>query len=474
MGKKEPTVSWQVLLDDAHWDQKAAAPTPPDESVRPRRRWRIPRRWLILGALFLAAVLVTVGLLLWQRAQRGLALMEEEIAAAVRLESTAQIQRSPRLAAALLDPAADGEWRGRMVDDLLADRSVPPAAAVEQVELVEGVALVRLSIIDPDQPLPSRVIRFYRDAPSGWLRTAPVASFWGAAEEWQGSHFIFRYRQRDREAVLLAAPQVEIVYQQLRGKLGLPLLPTYKTVVVQPDDRPLSFDFPSGELRQPSPHLLNLPDTISHENALFRSLIFYQINELVRESFDRYGYGRAWMWSNLTESALRNWLQMESGVVEVDLRLLFPWLLGQEVQGGQGFPDGVAEECQLMETLGVRVLLLACGSDIQNAQPGDLSALGLSRLVTTYDFDFSQDANAGNSPSGSLWRTESRQEIIAATTLYLYAVETYGIARFPPLLEALGDYRGWYEALPAAYGIPPEAFEVGWRVWLSRRFGTGE
>lgn len=116
--------------------------------------------------------------------------------------------------------------------------------------------------------------------------------------------------------MLLAAPQVESVYQQLRGKLGLPLLPTYKTVVVQPDDRPLSFDFPSGELRQPSPHLLNLPDTISHENALFRSLIFYQINELVRESFDRYGYGRAWMWSNLTESALRNWLQMESGVVE--------------------------------------------------------------------------------------------------------------------------------------------------------------
>ena len=249
--------------------------------------------------------------------------------------------------------------------------------------------------------------------------------------------------------MLLAAPQVESVYQQLRGKLGLPLLPTYKTVVVLPDDRPLSFDFPSGELRQPSPHLLNLPDTISHENALFRSLIFYQINELVRESFDRYGYGRAWMWSNLTESALRNWLQMESGVVEIDGQLLFPWLLGGEAAEG-GFPTGVAEECQLMETLGVQVLLLTCKSDIQNAQPRDLSALGLSRLVTTYDFDFSQDANAGNSPSGSLWRTESRQEIVAATTLYLYAVETYGIERFPPLLEALGDYRGWYEALPAA------------------------
>lgn len=95
MAKKEPTVSWQVLLDDAHWDQKAAAPTPPDENVRPRRRWRIPRRWLILGALFLAVVLVTAGLLLWQRAQRGLALMEEEIEKAVTLESTAQTQRSP-------------------------------------------------------------------------------------------------------------------------------------------------------------------------------------------------------------------------------------------------------------------------------------------------------------------------------------------------------------------------------------------
>jgi len=473
VAKKEPTVSWQVLLDDAHWDQKAATPTLPDEHADQRRRWRIPRRWLILGALFLAVALVTAGLLLWQRAQRGLALVEEEIAAAVRLESTAQTQRSPRLAAALLDPASDGAWRGRIVENLLADRSAPPLVAVEEVELAESVARVQLSFTDPDLPLPSREVRFYRDAPGGWLRTAPVASFWGAAEEWQGSHFIFRYRERDRNAVLLAAPQVESVYLHLRRSLGLPLLPTPQTVVVQPDDRPLAFDLPSGELRQPSPHLLNLPITVSHEDALFRSLIFYLINELVRESFDRYGYGRAWMWSNLTESALRNWLQLESGAVRIESEQLFPWLLGGQAGPDGGLPAGVAEECQLMQTLGVQVLLLACRSDIQNVQPRDLSALGLSLLVTTYDFDFSQDSNAGNSPSGPLWRAESRQEIVAATTLYLYAVETYGIERFPPLLEALGDHRGWYEALPAAYGIPPEAFEVGWRVWLSRRFGVG-
>jgi len=473
VAKEEPTVSWQVLLDDAHWEQKAAVPIPPDESADQRRPWRIPRRWLIVGTLFLAVILVTAGLLLWQRAQRGLALMEEEIGAAVRLESTAQTQHSPRLAVALLDPAADGAWRGRMVDDLLADRSAPPVAAVDRVELVEGVALVQLSLTDPDLPLPSRVVRFYRDAPSGWLRTAPVASFWGAAEEWRGSHFIFRYRQRDREAVLLAAPRVESVYLHLRRSLGLPLLPTQQTVVVQPDDRPLAFDLPAGELRQPSPHLLNLPITVSHEEALFRSLVFYLINELVRESFDRYGYGTAWMWSNLTEGALRNWLRLEGGVVKIDGQFIFPWLLGgQGVE--RGFPTGVAEECQLMETLGVQVLLLACWSDIQNAQPKDLSALGLSLLVTTYDFDFSQDANASNSPSGLLWRTETRQEVVAATTLYLYAVETYGIERFPLLLEALGDHRGLYEALPAAYGVPAEAFEVGWRVWLARRFGVGE
>lgn len=473
MAKKEPTVSWQVLLDDAHWDQETSGPTPTDEKTSPRPAWKIPRRWLILAVLLLAVTAAAGGFLLWEKAQRGLALIEDEIEKVVLLEFTAQAEGNALFARALLDPAADEEWRELVVTNLLTEHSAPPAVVVEKVEMAEGIALVQLSIVDPDLPLPSQQVRFYRDAPGGWLRTAPLPAFWGEAEEWTGEHFIFRYRQRDRDAVLAAAPQVENVYLALRRSLGLPQLPVHKTVIVQPDDRPLAFDLPSGELRQPSPHLLNLPTTVSHQDALFRSLTFYLINDLVRESFDRYGYGRAWMWSNLTESALRNWLQLESGVVQTEEELLFPWLLDGQAGPDDGLPVGVAEECQLAETLDVRVLLLACASDVQPVPPDNLSVLTISRLTTTYDFDFNQDAHAGNSPSGPMWRVESRQEIVAVTAIFLYAVETYGMEGFSALLEALGDHRGMYEALPAAYGVPAEAFEVGWRVWLTKRFGVG-
>ncbi|MBI3959758.1 MAG: hypothetical protein HY328_13190, partial [Chloroflexi bacterium] len=441
MAEKEPTVSWQVLLDDAHWEQEAKAPLAQTDITPPRRRWVFPRRWLVLGALLLAVIVLVGGLLLWQRAQNGLALVEQEIEKAALLEATAQSQQNPRLAAALLDPATAPEWRDGIVERLVADQSAPPVPAVGRLELAEGVALVHLSLNDPDLPLPSRVVRFYRDDDAGWRRTSPVASFWGAAETWEGEHFLFRFYQRDRMAALAAGPQVEAAYIRLRQHLGLPLLPTRQVVIIRPDDRPLEFDFPSGELRQPSPHLLVLPVGVSDESALFRSLIIYLINGLVRESFDRYAYGPSWMWSNLTESGLRNWLLLKSGVLDIDQRVLIAWLLDQEAQAERRLPVGLAEECQLMDGLDVRVLLLACTPDMHASLPRRSSALRLSRLTTTYEFDFTRDANASSNPSGSMWRTETRREIVATTTLFLYAAQAYGVERFSALLEALGDHR---------------------------------
>lgn len=472
MAKKEPTVSWQVLLDENQWERDARAPAAPGETTEPRRRLLLPRRWWLVGALILVSGLVIGGLFLWQRAQQGLADMEVEIEKVALLEANAQSQKNPLLAAALLDSAAAPEWRERIVEQSIADGSAPPVPAVESLEWVDGVALVHLTITDPDLPQPSRAVRFYRENGAGWLRTAPVASFWGAAEAWEGEYFSFRFYQRDRETVLAAAPQVETAYLALRRDLGLPLLPIRRIVVVRPDDRPVEFDFPTGELRHPSPQLLNLPAGISDESALFRSLTLYLINELVRESFDRYAYGEAWMWSNLTESALRNWLQVESGVIETDQAQLFPWLLDAEAQAERILLPGVGEECQLMDGLGVRMLLLSCTPDLHAALPRRFSTTSLSRLTTTYEFDFTQDASTSNTPSGPLWRMETRREIVLGTTILLYAVDTYGLERFPALLEALGDYRSWTEVLPAAYGVTAEEFEAGWRSWLAEEFGV--
>ena len=304
--------------------------------------------------------------------------MQQEIEKTALLEANAQSQHNPRLAAALLDPAADPEWRERIVAQLMADHSAPPASAVESLEWADGVALVHLSSTDSDLPLPSRFVRFYRESAAGWLSTSPVASFWGAAETWEGEHFFFGFYQRDRAAVLAAAPRVEVVYVELRQDLGLPILPTRRRVLVRADDRPLEFDFPSGKLRLPSPQLLNLPAGISDESALFCSLTLYLINDLVRESFDRYAYGQAWMWSNLTESGLRNWLQLESGILDVSLAALLPWLLEVDPQAERELPAGGAEQCQLMNGLDMRMLLLPCTPGIQSSRPNRSSVLDLS------------------------------------------------------------------------------------------------
>jgi len=481
VAKKEPTVSWQVLLDDAHWEQEAAAPTTQSESARPRIRWVPQRRWVVLGALLLAVAIGAAGVFFWQRAQNGLAAMQQEIQDAVVLGESPQARQNPFLAAALLDPKADPAWRAAIVDGLIQDISLAPVATVQRVELAEGSALAHLLITDPDFPLPSRVVRFYRDDGAGWLRTTPVSSFWGPAETWEGEHFLFRYYQRDRAAVLAAGPRMEAVYLQMRRELGLAILPVRRVVVVDPDDQPPTFDpstgsghrFPTGELRHPSPFLLPLPVGIAEESALYRSLIAYLVGELVRESFDRYAYGEAWMWSNLTESALRNWLLLKNGAVEMDLRILIPWLLDGEAQMARQLPDGLAAECQLLDGLAMQVLLLSCTPDIHASLPSRFPVTRLSRLITTYDFDFTRDASASTNPSGPMWRTETRREIVVATTVFLYAAETYGVERLPALLEALGDYRSWLEILPAAYGVTAEEFEEGWRQWLAQEFGVG-
>lgn len=473
MAEKEPTVSWQVLLDDAHWDRDDAPPLPSQSELPPVRRIFTRRRVLIGFSALLVVALVT-GLLLWQRAQSGLALIEEEIEQAVALEATAQSQGSRLLAAALLDPAADEAWRTRIVDSLLEDASVPAVAQVNAIELADGIAEVHLTLTDPDLPLPAQTVRYYRDSSAGWLRTQPAAALWGAEDLWEGEHFVFRFHARDRAAVLAAAPRVEEVYIQLRQDVGLPILPTRKTVIVLPDDLPLEFDFPSQELRLPSPWLLPLPESLSHQDALVRSIIIHLINDLVRESFDKYAYGESWMWSNIVESSLRNWFLVKGDVLEIPPQTLLPWLLDKEAQLERRLPAGLVEECQRLDSLGVRARLLACVPDANDSFIARPASYHLYRLTTTYDFDFTQDASAASTPSDPMWRSESRREIVAGTTILLYAEETYGIERFPGFLKALGVHRGWTGVLPDAYGVSVEEFEAGWRRYLSETYGVEE
>jgi|GEM_PF-3336468 len=71
MAKKEPTLSWQVLLDDAQWEKDAPAPITESRQNRSRRWSPIPRRWLILAGFVLVVAIASAGFLLWQRAQNG-------------------------------------------------------------------------------------------------------------------------------------------------------------------------------------------------------------------------------------------------------------------------------------------------------------------------------------------------------------------------------------------------------------------
>ncbi|RME53187.1 MAG: hypothetical protein D6790_17915, partial [Caldilineae bacterium] len=342
---------------------------------------------------------------------------------------------------------------------------VPSQAQVLQVDVQDDRALVLLRFTAPDRPTPWQAARVYRQTAEGWLHTQPTLDFWGDRQTLETGPFTFHYYGRDAAAVQGAAGLLEEEYTRLRAVLGLPAVAEVHQVAVEPTAWQRAFDYPQAALVLPSPLTTPRPEDVTPAQLLAQAALLYYITELTSEAFDRYGYGDYWIWSNLTETGLRNWLILESNIaLQTEERDLLAWLRKGLAQG-QPPPDAFLRDCQLLQGLDVELLIYPCDGVAQAAFRGPPVAR-LSALYTVYEYDNTRDASLADISSGPRWRRETNQELLAMITIYAYVFATYGPARFPHLLAALGQEQRWDGVVSAALDLEAAAFQARWQAWL--------
>ena len=168
-----------------------------------------------------------------------------------------------------------------------SDPTVPaPQIKVHDITLRSGIAMVEVTVTEPDRHS-YREVRFYRADPNdGWLRTAPDAGFWGPEQTIETDHFRLLFHRKDAPTVLRAAPKLDAIYEQLRQDVGLPPDERKLTVVVNPVSVYQMPDlyFTGDRLVVHSPYLLQVPVDVSDEAVLIKSIVNPLVSRLLGEA----------------------------------------------------------------------------------------------------------------------------------------------------------------------------------------------
>ena len=62
--------------------------------------------------------------------------------------------------------------------------------------------------------------------------------------------------------------------------------------------------------------------------------------------------------------------------------------------------------------------------------------------------------------------------ILVASTVVEYAVQTYGPATIPILLDGLTRYDSWQTLIPAVYGVSATQFERAWLTYVQTHYSA--
>ena len=315
---KQVEVVWAVLLDDAEWENRRADRAPFEG--KPMASGRVLSRRLI-RSVFLASflLLLVATLLLWQRAQAGLAETEAELSAVVALEGIAYTSGNARLIQTVLDPAADGEWRQRLLwVAVKPNAGREESYTIERMDLLGEWALVRLEMVRADLPLAYRETRFYRDGASGWRHTAPVAAFWGDSESLESKHFVFHFGSQDRLAVAEVADQLDGVWARLLTDFGLDEEVGDDKIVVEivvGDGDSAYWLGPDAPLQVSSPLFLPLPTEATDGEALLQSLLLPLTEWAVLQALAQTPSAPGWALSADVYDGLHLWAVWQGGTL---------------------------------------------------------------------------------------------------------------------------------------------------------------
>lgn len=479
-------VHWQIMLDENEWDAETgldellqAQPLPPPAHAAARPvNWRL---LTTLAGLCLATVL-GVALFLYQQALAGVALIEAELGAVVELERHAVEVDDQALLASLSDRQG-WEARSRQSFALPTGEESPSiAVTIENVELRDGSALVEVLVQDSRLPLAWREARFYRETPTGWLRTAPQPVFWGSRQSLQSQYFLFHFHFADRLAVEEAAPRLDANYARIRALLALPVEEGQTPLVVDvrvldlPQERRAEV-YADGTFVAWSPLLPARPEGLSQADMLVESISGALITQSVQEmrtSLPRgwplsYTASRLWLtWevdSHLTLSQSLRWNLWRTDMRRIQEKGI-PSTAGESATS----PEDYLEMCQTLAALNLLPYYLGirenCKGEPPQLAPEDgLTGWGEGRLTVAVGSEPFEEQNRQTETPGNESLRFTNWPVDQALFFH-YLTVRYGAGAMPHLLETSRTHYSWPALILAAFDVPFNEFNSDWQQYL--------
>lgn len=367
----------------------------PAAGVSPAHRH--PRRTTFLCAGVLLLVVV-VGYRVWYSVQHGVEKLQQDIGNIVKLDAAKARAAQPELS---------------------------EQAAVEAVEFLNGKAMAQVVITrtgSANQQLVQHQTHFYEQTAQGWVRTQPVADFWGPPHTLATPNLHFVFRSRDRAAVERLAPGAEALYVALRHATGQTLVPAGERLMIEvvPEQVRAHATLVDGSIRLPSP-------------ALFNLFLDYTAEELLA-SLTRSTLAGQMLTIQVDHTAVRpQWRPMVAA--------LSIWLTDSDVLPLAPRPH--------QRTYAVRASL---DSSVPLASLLDCNPCAgrMSRLRSDSDVPHYAQPHLHNQ--------------LRASTLSLidFVVATYGLDVLPALVQGFNQYEDWTTLVPAVFDVSVAELELAW------------
>lgn len=334
-------------------------------------------------------------------------------------------QRGDLDIATLLDPNARPEWTTWMsqcrqgVRKWAATQAQRPEYELLQVEevgsdlVLASVAVVRSEVPDDRR---YREVRFYRNVNGTWLRTSPPQELWGAEEQLQTAHFTLIFTTSDQKSVGILADQLDAIYQDLLGRVGLTAEldgPGLTIQVVADSMSPNAGRFAGRTLSVISPCLGRLPDDMSDSRQMAESVLYPLTGQVLAKAVGGAG----------DQQLTPGWFLVLRGVQS--------WL----AQAVNPLPP----------------------TDLPPPQAALKFYVQASGLPTLADLRVNRDPDY---TWASGWASQAAHSLIA------YAMSTYGPDKLDDLVAGLTQYEGWETLIPVVFGVSAEEFEAGWHTYL--------
>jgi len=173
---------------------------------------------------------------------------------------------------------------------------------------------------------------------------------------------------------------------------------------------------------------------------------------------------------------LRLWLAWdENGLLSNQKAELVRWLYADAPDGPHQLPISHSVICQTLDLWGLNLMRVSmpfyCSGPNPLAPPLFRPPTGLRHLPLAVDVEAARYDGSVDPWTGALLE-QQRGRALAMAMVLEYAVETYGRAALPRLLQAIVAGGRWQEVAPDVFGVSTEAFEAGWWAYLAEEYGV--